>query len=110
MTTTCRNIIIAKEFTSIMQASMRRGFTTRAPSVSTATVPSPLRQTIGHRRGNISCEAASLQFIKGIEEPTIPEVRLSKSRTGASGSALFVFENPSIFQASGEMGDITGVV
>ena len=36
------------------------------------------------------------------------QVRLSRSRTGASGSALFVFDTPSIFQASGEMGDITG--
>jgi photosystem II protein len=54
------------------------------------------------------CRAARLEFVKGIEEPTIPEVRLSRSRTGASGTALFVFDQPSIFQAGGEMGDITG--
>lgn len=57
----------------------------------------------------VSCDAAGLQFIKGVNEPTIPEVRLTKSRTGANGTATFVFENPSIFQASGEMGDITGL-
>lgn len=61
------------------------------------------------RGQDLICEAASLQFIKGVDEPTVPEVRLSRSRTGASGAALFVFENPSIFQASGEMGEITGL-
>eukprot|EP00877_Chromochloris_zofingiensis_P008327 jgi/Chrzof1/3748/Cz13g07140.t1_PSB28[v5.2] len=55
------------------------------------------------------CEAASLQFIKGIDEPTVPEVSLKRARTGTSGVATFMFENPSIFQASGEMGDITGL-
>lgn len=38
-----------------------------------------------------------------------PQVRLTRARTGNNGSALFVFENPSIFQASGELGDITGL-
>ncbi|GIL45701.1 hypothetical protein Vafri_2882 [Volvox africanus] len=66
-----------------------------------AAAPRPIRM--------ISCDAASLQFIKGVNEPTIPEVRLTRSRTGANGTATFIFENPSIFQASGEMGDITGL-
>ncbi|GLI64048.1 hypothetical protein VaNZ11_007210 [Volvox africanus] len=66
-----------------------------------AAAPRPIRM--------ISCDAAALQFIKGVNEPTIPEVRLTRSRTGANGTATFVFENPSIFQASGEMGDITGL-
>eukprot|EP00775_Hariotina_reticulata_P000118 gene118-285_t len=55
------------------------------------------------------CEAASIQFIRGLDEPTVPEVALKRARTGTSGQALFVFENPSIFQASGELGDITGL-
>lgn len=50
-----------------------------------------------------------MQFIKGIAEPTVPEVSLRRARTGTSGSALLVFDNPSIFQASGELGDITGL-
>ncbi|PNW77524.1 hypothetical protein CHLRE_10g440450v5 [Chlamydomonas reinhardtii] len=66
-----------------------------------AVAPRPVR--------NVACDAASLQFIKGVAEPTVPEVRLTRSRTGANGTAIFVFENPSIFQASGEMGDITGL-
>ncbi|GLC34501.1 PSII 6.1 kDa protein [Pleodorina starrii] len=66
-----------------------------------AVTPRPVRM--------VACDAAALQFIKGVNEPTIPEVRLTKSRTGANGTATFIFENPSIFQASGEMGDITGL-
>ncbi|KAG1666369.1 hypothetical protein FOA52_007907 [Chlamydomonas sp. UWO 241] len=61
------------------------------------------------RGGCVIAEAARLEFIRGIPEPTTPEVRLSRSRTGASGSALFIFENPSIFEASGSLGDITGL-
>lgn len=57
----------------------------------------------------VACNAASLQFIKGVKEPTVPEIKLMRSRTGGSGSATFVFDNPSIFQASGEMGEITGL-
>lgn len=54
------------------------------------------------------CEAASLQFIRGVDEPSVPEVSLKRARTGMSGQAVFIFENPSIFQASSELGDITG--
>jgi len=59
-------------------------------------------------RGEI-CLATSLQFIPGVEEPTIPDVKLTRSRDGASGTATFVFENPAIFEASSELGDITGL-
>jgi photosystem II protein len=52
---------------------------------------------------------AKLEFIIGIEEPTIPDVKLTRSRDGASGIATFVFEQPAIFEASSEMGDITGL-
>jgi hypothetical protein len=55
------------------------------------------------------CEAAKIQFIKGVDEPTVPEVALKRNRNGTAGTAIFVFENPSIFQASSELGDITGV-
>ncbi|KAI8464355.1 MAG: photosystem II subunit 28 [Monoraphidium minutum] len=60
-------------------------------------------------RGRVACDAASMQFIKGINEPTVPEVSLRRARNGSSGSALLMFESPSIFQASGELGEITGL-
>eukprot|EP00887_Chlorella_sp_A99_P002674 scaffold6.g2674.t1 len=52
---------------------------------------------------------ASMQFIKGINEPVVPNVRMTRSRDGSSGTATFTFDNPSIFEASSELGDITGL-
>lgn len=57
----------------------------------------------------VSLNAATLEFIRGIEEPSIPEVRLTRSKDGSNGTATFVFPEPSIFEASGELGDITGL-
>ena len=54
-------------------------------------------------------DASSLQFIRGITEPSIPEVALTRSRDGASGVATFIFAAPSIFDASSDLGDITGM-
>lgn len=39
----------------------------------------------------------------------MPDVRLTRSRDGSSGTATFVFAEPSIFEASSELGDITGL-
>lgn len=47
--------------------------------------------------------AAKVQFIKGVEEPTIPDVRLTRSRDGSSGVATFTFQNPAVFDASSEV-------
>lgn len=64
--------------------------------------PAPLRRLL-------IANAASLEFIRGVEEPSVPDVRLTRSRDGASGTATFVFAEPSIFEASSELGDITGL-
>ncbi|XP_010262461.1 PREDICTED: photosystem II reaction center PSB28 protein, chloroplastic [Nelumbo nucifera] len=50
----------------------------------------------------------SIQFIQGTDEQTIPDVRLTKSRDGTNGMAIFTFEQPSVFDSSSELGDITG--
>ncbi|ERN15828.1 hypothetical protein AMTR_s00039p00160690 [Amborella trichopoda] len=50
----------------------------------------------------------SIQFIKGTDEQTIPDVKLTKSRDGTNGVATFIFEEPSVFDSSSELGDITG--
>ncbi len=42
---------------------------------------------------NSNSEAA-IQFFRGVDEPTVPEIRLSRSRDGKTGQAIFVFENP----------------
>ncbi|XP_051177177.1 photosystem II reaction center PSB28 protein, chloroplastic-like [Lolium perenne] len=50
----------------------------------------------------------SIQFIQGTDEQTIPDVRLTKSRDGTNGVAIFTFDQPSVFDSSAELGDITG--
>lgn len=51
---------------------------------------------------------AKIQFSKGIDEEAIPEVRLTRSRSGESGTATFEFINPkALSNASTE--DITGM-
>lgn len=50
----------------------------------------------------------SLEFIRGIEETSIPEIRLTRSRDGSTGTANFRFQSPSILSESEEKGDITG--
>ena len=40
----------------------------------------------------------NVQFIKGINETVIPEIRLTRSRTGSTGTATFRFKNPSVLK------------
>ncbi|XP_071725126.1 photosystem II reaction center Psb28 protein-like [Rutidosis leptorrhynchoides] len=49
-----------------------------------------------------------IQFVQGTDEQTVPDVKLTKSRDGTNGMAIFRFEQPSVFDSSGEIGDITG--
>jgi photosystem II protein len=49
-----------------------------------------------------------IQFIQGTDELTIPDVMLTKSKDGSNGMAIFRFDQPSVFDSSGEVGDITG--
>jgi len=51
---------------------------------------------------------AKIQFARGLDEEVIPEVRLTRSKTGESGTATFIFTNPNILgQNSTE--DVTGM-
>ncbi|KAF8401993.1 hypothetical protein HHK36_012944 [Tetracentron sinense] len=50
----------------------------------------------------------TIQFIQGTAEQTIPDVRLTRSRDGTNGMAIFRFEQPSVFDSSSEVGEITG--
>ena len=47
----------------------------------------------------------TIQFLKGINEVVVPEIRLTKNKTGNSGQAIFRFNNPSIL-ASDNIKDI----
>jgi len=51
---------------------------------------------------------ASIQFSQGIDEETIPDVRLTRSRDGKSGTATFRFDNPKVL-SSENTEEITGM-
>ena len=36
---------------------------------------------------------AKIQFYEGTDEPVVPEIRLTRSKDGTTGQALFLFEN-----------------
>jgi photosystem II protein len=50
-----------------------------------------------------------MQFIRGVEESVVPEVELRRARNGSSGTAVFTFASPDVFQADASNGDITGL-
>nr|YP_009312981.1 Photosystem II protein W [Helminthora furcellata]SCW21235.1 Photosystem II protein W [Helminthora furcellata]SCW24095.1 Photosystem II protein W [Helminthora furcellata] len=53
---------------------------------------------------------AVIQFIKGIDETVVPDVRLTRSRDGSTGTATFRFTNPTILNVGMEQkGEITGM-
>lgn len=51
---------------------------------------------------------AAIQFFRGVDEPVVPDIRLTRSRDGRTGQAMFVFEEPEAL-APESMGDITGM-
>ncbi|KMM17721.1 photosystem II reaction center protein Psb28 [Synechococcus sp. GFB01] len=51
---------------------------------------------------------AAIQFFRGVDEPVVPDIRLTRSRDGRTGQAMFVFEEPDAL-APESMGDITGM-
>nr|AYH52946.1 photosystem II reaction center PSB28 [Hymenophyllum caudiculatum] len=60
-------------------------------------------------RPTVVMSKPSIQFIKGIDEQTVPDVSLTRSKDGTNGVAMFLFDQPSIFDSSRELGDITGI-
>jgi len=53
---------------------------------------------------------ATIQFIRGINETIIPDISLTRSRDGKTGTATFRFNNPDIIQPEmQEKGDIQGM-
>ena len=53
---------------------------------------------------------AKIQFIKGLDEKVLPDVRLTRSRDGSTGTATFRFKNPNILdKTTAKEGEITGM-
>jgi photosystem II protein len=51
---------------------------------------------------------AQIQFSRGVTEDVIPDVRLTRSRDGSSGTATFYFDGPKALNGSNTE-DITGM-
>ncbi|TAE55451.1 MAG: photosystem II reaction center protein Psb28 [Nostocales cyanobacterium] len=51
---------------------------------------------------------AKIQFSRGVDETVVPDVRLTRSRSGDQGTATFIFTNPDIL-AEGSSDEITGM-
>ena len=57
-----------------------------------------------------SLDAATIQFVKGLDETVIPNIKLTRAKDGSSGVATFVFASPNVFDASTQArGEITGM-
>ena len=53
---------------------------------------------------------AKIQFIKGLDEKVLPDVRLTRSRDGSTGTATFRFKNPNILDKNtAKEWEITGM-
>uniref|UniRef100_A0A7S3V4F5 Photosystem II reaction center Psb28 protein n=1 Tax=Chaetoceros debilis TaxID=122233 RepID=A0A7S3V4F5_9STRA len=65
---------------------------------------------ISNTRAVTQLEAASIQFVKGLEEKVVPDIKLTRAKDGSSGIATFGFNQPNCFDAStAEMGEVTGM-
>jgi photosystem II protein len=51
---------------------------------------------------------AKIQFSRGVNETVVPDVRLTRSRSGDQGTATFIFTNPDIL-SEGSNEEITGM-
>lgn len=51
---------------------------------------------------------AEIQFSRGITEEVIPDVRLTRSKDGTNGAAIFIFEKPKALEAE-KTDSITGM-
>jgi photosystem II 13kDa protein len=51
---------------------------------------------------------AKIQFSRGVDETVVPEVKLTRSRSGEQGTATFIFTKPDIL-SEGSTEDITGM-
>ena len=51
---------------------------------------------------------AEIQFAKGVSEEVVPEIKVTRSKTGNSGTATFYFQDPKIL-AKDSSDEITGM-
>jgi photosystem II protein len=90
---------------------MKSMFTT-ALLVATASLSSAFAPVPATTRSATSTSElyGSIQFVRGLEEKCIPNVKLTRAKDGSSGIATFLFDNPNVFDASTSAeGEVTGM-
>ena len=88
---------------AILVAAAALASSTEAFAPQTPSVTSRLPTT------ELNAEA-EIQFVKGLEEKVIPDIKLTRAKDGSSGIATFNFSNPNVFDAStASEGEITGM-
>ena len=88
--------------------------TTAASAVSMASAFVPPQAATATSRSQslvqLFAAEAEIQFVRGLTEKCVPNVRLTRARDGSSGVATFAFDNPNVFDAStAAAGEITGM-
>lgn len=77
-------------------------------SLASAFSPAPTQTST--RLSQTQLCAANIQFVRGLDEKVVPDVKLTRARDGSSGVATFLFNNPNVFDAStAAQGDVTGM-
>lgn len=84
---------------------------TTALLVATASLSSAFAPVPATTRSASSSELyGSIQFVRGLEEKCVPNVKLTRAKDGSSGIATFLFDNPNVFDAStSSEGEVTGM-
>jgi photosystem II 13kDa protein len=78
-------------------------------SVTLSAAFAPVDRSFATRRGSIQLHA-TIQFVRGLDERVVPDVKLTRARDGSSGVATFTFKNPNVFDAStASQGEILGM-
>ena len=88
---------------------LRASTTTLAPFRKGAKQSSSLVSSNfnSRRKSLLVSNGATISFVRDSVETSVPDVKLTKSRDGTSGTAFFTFENPDVFESA--TGDITGM-
>eukprot|EP00586_Coscinodiscus_wailesii_P004260 CAMPEP_0172478996 /NCGR_PEP_ID=MMETSP1066-20121228/3261_1 /TAXON_ID=671091 /ORGANISM="Coscinodiscus wailesii, Strain CCMP2513" /LENGTH=153 /DNA_ID=CAMNT_0013239023 /DNA_START=50 /DNA_END=511 /DNA_ORIENTATION=- len=84
---------------------------TALPTFATAFVAPPSSSSLSrHSSSSLTELFASIEFIRGLTEKDVPDVKLTRARDGSSGTATFRFNSPNCFDASTQAaGDVTGM-
>jgi len=79
-------------------------------AVSSIDAFSPSTPLASSRMSTSLDASAEIQFVKGLEEKVVPDIKLTRARDGSSGTATFNFNNPNVFDAStASEGAVTGM-